>query len=161
MHGSTWTETVTVAVIAAALGLAAGCASLGGTAEIPAVYTWTDCYPVENDAARDLGFLVDYCADPASNGRHWGLVAYRADSPREQYLALAWGIWYDAGRRPNASWMRVVLRIDNGETFIGALGVRPQIDCRYDDRGECRAIVVKLRGADGRVLERVFSARNP
>ena len=147
--------------VAGTLVLSGGCASVWTGPEMPSVYAWTDCYPVEDELARDLGILVDYCADPAWAGRHWGVVAYYAGSPREQYLALAWGIWYPPGKRPDLSWIHVALRLEGGETFMGATGARPQFDCRYDNRGECMSVAVKLRGSNGRVAERVFSARRP
>jgi len=144
---------------AGALVLSGGCAPIWTGTEMPAVYSWTECYPVEDELARDLGILVDYCADPAWSGHHWGVVAYYAGSPREQYLAVAWGIWYPPGKRPDLNWIRVALRLEGGEMFMGAAGARPQFNCRHHDRGECVSLAVQLRGSNGRVAERVFSAR--
>jgi len=143
-------------VLAAVVVLISACAALApGAGDVPPVYQWAECYPVENDLAQKFGILVDYCADPDWDGRHWGLVAYRRGAPREDYLGLAWGIWYSAGRRPNLAQMRVVFRMDGGELFIGASGARPRFECRNDERGECVAIVATLKGASGAVAERV------
>jgi hypothetical protein len=137
-----------------------GCTGLGWSpATAPPVETWTDCYPIDNDLAERLGFYIDYCADPSWNGRHWGIVAYRAGATRQQYLAMAWGIWYGAGQRPDLKSLRVLIVLDDGRPFLGALGARPEFKCRDDDRGECAAVTVRLRGADGKVAERTFYGR--
>jgi len=143
-------------LLALAIALDSGCASLApGAGDIPPVYSWTECYPVENDLAQQFHILVDYCADPEWEGRHWGIVAYRQGETPQHYLGLAWGIWYSAGRRPNLAQMRVVFRMDDGTLFIGARGARPRFQCRDDERGECVAIVATLKGADGTVAARV------
>jgi hypothetical protein len=147
-----------IALLVLVIALASGCSSLAPSAgDIPPVYRWTECYPVENDLAQQFGILVDYCADPEWDGRHWGLVAYRRGTLPEKYLGLAWGIWYSAGRRPNLAQMRVVFRMEGGDLFIGASGARPRFQCRNDERGECVAIVATLKGPNGTVAERVVS----
>ena len=150
------------AVVLAAFVLvaASGCAAVFlGSSEVRPVYTWTDCYPIDNGVAERLGLFIDFCADPDWSGEHWGIVAYYGDSSPRDYLALAWGIWYRAGRRPDLSRLRVLLRLDDGTSFVGASGARPQFTCRSEERGECVDLAVKLRGADGTMAERVFSAR--
>jgi hypothetical protein len=138
----------------------AGCAILDpAPSQIPPVYTWTQCFPAENDIALRFGIRVDYCEDPAWDGRHWGVVAYYAGTPREDYLGLAWNIWYSPGRAPNLAQLRVVLRLDNGERFVGASGARPRFECRRTAADDCGAVVVTLRGSEGRVAERVVEPR--
>jgi len=137
-----------------------GCATLAWSpATIPPVETWTDCYPIDNDLAERLGVYIDYCADPEWERRHWGIVAYPAGARRDEYLALAWGIWYGAGQRPDLKDLRVLMLLDDRRRFLGALGARPEFACREDDRGECVAVTVRLRGADGKSAERVFYGR--
>jgi hypothetical protein len=137
-----------------------GCAAaLWGPPEIRPVYAWTDCYPIDNDVAERLGLFIDFCADPDWRGQHWGVVAYYGDSQPQDYLALAWGIWYRTGRRPDLSGLRVLLRLEDGTSFVGASGARPQFACRSDGGNECADLVVTLRGADGTVAERVVHAR--
>lgn len=161
--GRSGTVRIAVGVLAAFLGLcASGCETvILGTAELPAVYDWTDCYPIDNDLAGQLGFYVDYCADPKWGDRHWGVVAYYAGSSRRDYLAMAWGIWYGPRRSPDLSRLRVLIRLDDGRSFLGASGARPQFTCRADDRGDCVGVAVKLRGADGTTTERVFLGQPP
>ena len=138
----------------------AGCtAALWGPPEIRPVYAWTDCYPIDNDVAERLGLFIDFCADPDWRGQHWGVVAYYGDSGPQDYLALAWGIWYRTGRRPDLNGLRVLLRLEDGTSFVGASGARPQFACRPDGRSECADLVVTLRAADGTVGERVVHAR--
>jgi hypothetical protein len=147
-------------VLVMVLLLLPGCAMFNPTLEdIPPVYTWTECYPVENDLALRFGIHADFCADPGWDGRHWGIVAYYAGSSPQQYLGLAWGIWYSAGQRPNLAQMHVVLRLENGGRFIGASGERPRFQCKDDERGKCTALVVTLRGGDGTVAERIVHPR--
>ena len=147
-------------VAAFVLVVSAGCATaLWGPPEIRPVYAWTDCYPIDNDVAQRLGLFIDFCADPDWRGQHWGVVAYYGDSRPQDYLALAWGIWYRTGRQPDLSGLRVLLRLDDGTSFVGASGARPQFACRSDGGSECANLVVTLRGADGTVAERVVHAR--
>ena len=147
-------------VVALVLIVGSGCAAAPwGSPEILPVYTWTDCYPIDNDVAERLGLFIDFCADPDWRGQHWGVVAYYGNSQPQDYLALAWGIWYRTGRRPELSGLRVLLRLEDGTAFVGASGARPQFACRSDSRSECADLVVTLRGADGTVAERVVHAR--
>jgi hypothetical protein len=120
------------------------------------VYSWKECYPIDNEMALRLSVYIDYCADPDWDGQHWGVVAYYAGSAPKEYLALAWGIWYRPHRPADLSHLQVMLRLDDGRSFLGALGARPQFTCRSGERGECSVVVVKLRGADGSEAERVF-----
>jgi hypothetical protein len=145
-----------------ALIVTAGCGgAVWSSPEIRPVYTWTDCYPIDNDVAQRLGVFVDFCEDPDWRGQHWGIVAYYADARPRDYLALAWGIWYRADRRPDLSGLRVLLRLEDGTNFVGASGARPQFTCRPDGRSECADLVVTLRGGNGSQAERVVHARPP
>ena len=147
-----------VVLVALITGLTtSACTSMPwSSGEVPAVYSWTDCYPIEDDLAARLGFYIDFCADPEWAGRHWGIVAHYSGSKPQDYLALAWGIWYGPSRPPDLGHLHVLIKLDDGRSFVGASGARPQFACHDDERGECVGIAVTLRGADGTVAKRVF-----